>query len=111
MVNFSKNWNNKLDWGLISTVRLYTVPKILYYEKIQGQPTQIQLNNKKLHNGYLWIIKRMLLKNIPYFVKIADTGLTPLDFDELMRNMYCRKPEWKGEDTCMLVLIFVRSFN
>ena len=110
MVNFSKDWNGKLSWGLIPTVRLFTVPKLIYYQDIKGQPTQIQLNSKKIHNGYLWILKRMLLKNIPSFVKIADSGLTPPDYDKLMQRMYGSKPEWKGGDTSMLVLIFVRDF-
>lgn len=110
MVNFSKNWNKKLDWGLIPTVRLYSVDKLLYYQGIKDYPTQIQLNNKKIHTGYLWIIKKMKLKNIPHYIKIADTGLTPPDFDDLMAKMYSKKSTWKGQDTVMLVLVFVRDF-
>ena len=110
MVNFNRNWNGKLDWGIIPTVRLFTVDKYFYYHGIKGKPTKVQLNNRTLHTAYPWMIKRALLKNIPHYIKVADTGLTPSEFDRLMMQIYSKRREWKGEDTNMMILLFVKNF-
>ena len=69
MVNFSKNWNNKLDWGIIPTWRLYTSEKLEYYNKGIGGKHIIELNNKRYCGAYLWQVTHPTkLKEIPDYV-------------------------------------------
>ncbi len=111
MVDFYKNWNGKLDWGIIPTIRFYTVDKYIYYLDKIGYPLPINLKGKKHCIGYLWQVKKLLLKNIPSYFTFADSGLTPPDFYELMAKMYSKKPEWKGDNTLMIILLFVKDFS
>jgi len=110
MVNFSKNWNNKLDWGIIPTWRLHSQDKYFYYEKLQHKLQNININGKIIHQAYLWDLKVMKLNEIPDYMKIADTGLTPKEFDDLMEKMYSKKPGWHGAETLMIGLFFIKKF-
>lgn len=110
MVNFSKNWAGKLDWGIFTTVRLDEEDKYYYYFDRKGQKLPIEINYKKIGEAWLWDVQRRKLKNIPDWLKTADTGLAPADFDKLMEKFYCKNPSWKGEDTVMLLLLFVNAW-
>ena len=108
-MKFSKNWNNKLSWGIFTTVRLWTPDKEIYYKSLKGRLNNIVLKNEFHSRAYLWLLKKMLLKDIPDYVKIQDTGLTPREFDNLIKKFYSMKDEWKGGDTPMLVLVYVKD--
>lgn len=108
MVNFSKNWNNKLSWGIIPTVRLYTQEKFEYYKQQIGKAMPIMLNREKICKGSLYLIQREELGKIAHNLKRLDTGLEPEEFDKLIERYYSKKPEWKGDRTEMMILFFLR---
>lgn len=112
MVNFSKNWNNKLDWGIIPTWRLHTPERLEYYKKGIGGKHIIKLIGKQYCRAYLWqVTPPTRLKDIPNYMKVADTGLSPKEFDNLIESFYSKKPQWKGGDTELIGLFYIKDFG
>lgn len=111
MLNFSMNWNGKLDWKMFTTIRLWTADKLIYYKRVKNEekPIPISINKKVYCHGYLFGIRVMPLNKIPEYIKQMDTGLSAEEFDKLMEKMYGKKDEWNQGNTLMIILIMVRT--
>jgi hypothetical protein len=109
-VNFSENWNGKLDYPVFSTIRLHNERKLKRYYRNLFRPVVIKLNNQiykrvRLVGLYTSSLSRMSADFI-YF----DCGLTREEFFNLMKKFYSQKIGWKEWETMMLVAFFL-SFD
>jgi hypothetical protein len=81
-INFSYNWNNKLDCLSYTTIRL---DKIIYKE---GEIYNIMLKDKKLHEAKIIEIRRLRLDQINQFIAHLDTGYNLGEFKTIIKKMY-----------------------
>ena len=107
-INFSKNWNKKLDCDYFTTIRLYTKEKIDYYVEHYENGTLWGVNLKEnlFCHAKLVDLEVRLLKDIPAWMCFIDAGMNLSAFHKLMEAMYRRKPEWNGQYTRMIILCF-----
>jgi len=102
-INFSANWNGKLDKPIFTTVRwtdtLYKVGKE-YGIYLQGNPFGSA------------ILRRITFKRLCDFTDKeikADTGKTRIEFMRMMRCWYSGKACWQGIYSIVQKLSFVRA--
>ncbi len=74
MVNFSKNWNKKLDCDIFTTIRKHIPAKEVYYRKKIGAVTRVTLNKELKVNARLLQVDVRKLKDIDAILLMLDTG-------------------------------------
>ena len=74
MVNFSKNWNKKLDCDIFTTIRKHIPAKEVYYRKKIGDVSRVMLNKELKVNAKLLQVHVKKLKDIDPVVLMLDTG-------------------------------------
>ena len=84
-INFSYNWNNKLDCKAFTTIRIYSVVK-----HIPGQEVNIQLGGADLCEGKIIEVKRFFLKDMTNYMAYLDTGYDKEEATKIITRMYPR---------------------
>jgi len=82
-INFSYNWNNKLNCKAYTTIRLYNPSKYRI-----GEKCDITLKRKFHHNGEIIDIKNFYLKDLNNFVALIDTGYSLEECRDIILKMY-----------------------
>lgn len=82
-INFSNNWNKKLDNTAFTTIRLENPNKY----KI-GQQYEIKLNHKKITVGKIIEIRKLMFKDINEFIAYLDTGYSSTECKKIIQKMY-----------------------
>lgn len=99
-INFTSNFNNKLDCQCFITIRSD------YYNDIKvGSICQIALNKNVLYNAQLLAVKPFKLGSLNEFVSCLDTGYSVAETIAMIRKMYNNKITLN--DT-MYLLLFAR---
>lgn len=81
-INFSKNWNNKLDCEAFTTLRM---PNERYKT---GQVFEITLNEQSKGRARLAAITYINLENITEYIARLDTGCCAEDCKNIIRSIY-----------------------
>jgi len=84
VLRFSKNWGGKLDKSFFTTVRQNKG----YWQTLQGQRLDIELNKKHYCFGILKFVVPLSIYNVSEQLAQFDAGLSKEEFVELMRKMY-----------------------
>lgn len=83
-LNFTENWNKKLDCQFLTTFRLHNPKK--YYK---GAKKSIYFKNKvHLKNVEIYEVITLRLDQMKTWMMMLDTGYKPEAFNELVRTMY-----------------------
>jgi hypothetical protein len=91
-LEFSHNWNRKLDCGSFSTVRLFNPSKYVLLDLYS-----ISLNDKQVHEtifkgvARLQSISNFQLDKVSPAISFLDSNLPVIDFIKLVKTMYKNK--------------------
>lgn len=96
-INFSHNWNNKLDCKAYTTFRIYNASKYQI-----GKTYKIYLKNQYLHDAVSIDIKILKLDKVNSFISYIDTGYSVDEFKNIVRKMYGEKAE--TSQFCLILL-------
>ena len=93
-INFSYNWNNKLECSAFTTIRLENPSKYVI-----GDNYQINLKDEPKCTAVIVDIKPFYLSKINAFMSMIDTGYTPAVCTGIIEKMYSKvdlnvKPLW-----------------
>lgn len=75
-IQFSHNWNNKLDNNIFTTIRKWTPEKEDFYDRKIGHIFEVQLKNKRYGDAELIHAEKIDYQDLEYYLKILDTGLS-----------------------------------
>jgi len=74
MVNFTKNWNNKLNCDIFTTIRKHTKEKERFYNKQIGQYQNVNLSKKIYCKAKLILVMITTPSKIEEPLLMLDTG-------------------------------------
>ena len=100
-INFSYNWNNKLNNKAFTTLRLHNPHK---YK--QGERYRIENSGQLRGIAVLKEIRTFTLASLNNFITFLDTGYNVSETKELLQRMYKAKSiDWNVQklDFCLLV--------
>lgn len=100
-INFSYNWNNKLQCHYYTTLRLNS-PKFTI-----GHKYEIQLKQQKIHVGQIMDIKLLNIDQINNFIGGLDTGYSAEECKAILTKMYKNQDLSKN----IIALILIRNEN
>ncbi|MCF8359246.1 MAG: hypothetical protein K9H26_10835 [Prolixibacteraceae bacterium] len=103
-INFSYNWNKKLDCNVFSTIRLWNPAK--YYE---GAEVDIWENSRKpalfRGRGRLLIVSKFKLHQLKPAAAWLDTGYSLEETRNILRKMYFGKvPDVEKQDFAYIII-------
>ncbi|MCA0381690.1 MAG: hypothetical protein LCH58_05985 [Bacteroidetes bacterium] len=104
VLNFSYNWNNKLQCKAYTTIRLYGRK----YQ--QGKRFQVQLKGENLHVAEVVEIKPFYLQQLNEFMAYVDTGYSSTEARDIVIRMYPRVDVFK-QQMCMVLLRVITEKN
>lgn len=84
-IDFSQNWNNKLDCDAFTTIRISNDK----YEV--GAVFNVNLKRNRLFSAKILEKKRFKLNQLNEFMARLDTGYSAKETIELIRTMYKKK--------------------
>jgi len=82
-INFSTNWNNKLDCKCFTTIRLKNEKKY-QHNKVYG----IYINKKPVKKAEIIDIKTIFFNQINEYIAMLDTGYSAHEAKEILKKMY-----------------------
>ena len=100
ILNFSYNWNNKLDNKMFTTIRLSD-------RFIVGDVVQVYCKGKRLNNAQCVTKKIMLLSELDEFTASLDTGYDLKATKTILHKMYTDK-NW---DTQPIIIYLFKSLQ
>lgn len=100
-LDFSYNWNNKLNGKAFTSIRLWNENK---YEV--GNVYEIRLGNAKKGSARLISMKRIRLNQINDHIALLDTGYMANECVEIIKTMYKNKRiDWDTQ--CLAYCLFL----
>lgn len=100
-VEFTQNWNGKLNCNAFTTMQLHNPVKYCV-----GAVKQIYLKGVWKGDAKILDVRCIHLSDINLFISYLDTGLSPEDCRQMLRNMYKNRPgiNWETQliDLCLL---------
>jgi hypothetical protein len=81
-LNFSYNWNNKLQCKAYTTLRLFGNK---YHV---GKRFNVTLNNQPMHVAEVIEIKKIRLQDINEYIAHIDTGYSTIECRDIITRMY-----------------------
>lgn len=104
-LEFSYNWNNKLNNKAFTTIRLWNEKK--YQE---GRKYDVWLNSCNYGFARLVSVKRMKLADINEHIALLDTGYSADECREVIKKMYKNKPiDWETQQLAYLLFVFEKE--
>lgn len=82
-IDFSENWNNKLNCTYFTTIRLHNPKKYIVSQKNTTFLKKIPISNVLVVD-----VAVVTFDKIKPWVKMQDTGLSVTDFDKMVKTMY-----------------------
>ena len=99
-INFSYNWNNKLNCNAFTTFRM------LNQKYRIGRIYKINLNRKFLFEAQIMDMRQILLEEITEIAAMIDTGLNRTSFIDLVKTMYkAYKINWETQPFQYMLLL------
>ena len=103
-LEFSYNWNKKLDCSSYTTLRLANAGKYRV-----GRKFGVYLNGKRIHDAEVIDVKTLTLDKISEWIARLDTGYARAECIELIQKMYKNQAiQW---ETQALNLILLRKLE
>lgn len=100
-IEFTQNWNGKLNCNAFTAMRLHNPVKYCV-----GAVKQIYLKGVWKGDAKILDVRCIHLSDINLFISKLDTGLSPEDCRQMLRNMYKNRPgiNWETQliDLCLL---------
>ncbi len=106
-LEFSQNWNNKLNGEAFTTIRLWN-------EKKYFAGNELPVYEKDFSHGFARIIsvKRLKLHQINEHIARLDTGYSARECQEMLRTMYKNKRiDWDSQELAYCLLVYVEQEN
>ena len=97
-LEFSTNWNNKLDCKAFTTLRIYN-PK----QHFAGRKVKISLKEHDRGTGRIEAVKSFHINKLSPYISYLDTGYSVEECKNIMKRMYSKV----DFDRSMLALILV----
>lgn len=97
-INFSTNWNNKLDCQAFTTMRLYNAK-----QHYAGRKVKLKLKGHDRGNGRIEAVKAFHIDKLSPYISYLDTGYSVDDCKNILKRMYSNI-NW---DTTQLALILI----
>lgn len=86
-IKFSRNWNNKLNCNVFSTIRKFNEEKYQYYKDSLYKTFKVMFNNEEFKKAVLVNVGMVTYSNIPMNILAADTGyVVKTDIDTIFKN-------------------------
>ena len=85
IINFSYNWNNKLNCKAFTTIRLKNVNKYQI-----GKEYNILLKKQLLKSAIIEDIKTIYFNQINEFIARVDTGYSAEETKNILKKMYSK---------------------
>lgn len=85
-VNFSYNWNNKLNCDCFTTIRLHYPGRF-----VKGSEYEITLNNQFISKATCVDCKQLGIEKLNEWVSAIDTGYTQQETIDIIKKMYPKK--------------------
>lgn len=82
-INFTTNWNNKLDCDCFSTFRMHNQKKYFV-----GAERNIKLKGKFLKRAKIMTVTTLNLSQVTEGMALIDTGYPLAEFKETVRKIY-----------------------
>jgi hypothetical protein len=79
ILNFNRNWNNKLNCIIIPTIRAWTEWGELFYLRGVGELFTFKIHGKVWFSARLLSVNRMRLRDIQPELLLFDTGTATLE--------------------------------
>lgn len=99
-IDFSFNWNNKLNCKSYTTFRMKS-------DKYKvGEVYSIYLKNQYLHDAECIDIKYLTLDKVNNYTSYIDTGYSVDEFKNIVKRMYKEKA-----DTSVFCLLLLKKLN
>lgn len=100
-INFTRNWNNKLNNVFLTTIRLWQNQYTVNEMRI------VRLNDTEIKLVRIVELKEVLLDHLEPHVTLTDAGLRPIPFKEMMAKMY--KNKVTSVDTVPFVIVTLQT--
>lgn len=84
-INFSTNWNNKLDCVAFTTLRLRNSNKYQI-----GREYKIHLKNRFKKNARIEAMRTIYYHQINEFIAHVDTGYSAYETQKIIKKMYSK---------------------
>jgi hypothetical protein len=85
-IDFSYNWNNKLENKCFSTIRIYNPKKY-----VLNQNYKILLNSKHLYDAKIVFEKGFYINQLSEPMSFLDTGYSKNETIDILKKMYKNK--------------------
>ena len=104
-LEFSYNWNGKLNGKAFTSIRLWNEKKY-----VQGREYVVYLKDFRRGRVKLISIKRMRLNNINEHIARLDTGYSAIECRDIIRKMYKnRQVNWETQYLAYLLFAYVNE--
>ena len=101
-LDFSYNWNNKLDCKSFSTIRLRNDKK--YYA---GAQLNVRLKGVDRGTATVVAVSHFTIDKINESIARLDTGYSAEECRGIIRRMYVNKPvDWASQQLCFCILTY-----
>lgn len=106
-LDFSNNWNSKLNGKAFTTIRIWNESKY-----VTGNVYEIRLGNTKKGIARLVSLKRMRLDQINDFIALLDTGYNAEECRGIIKKMYKNKHiNWETQLLAYCLFVFIEDGN
>lgn len=97
-LNFSYNWNNKLECKAFTTIRLSSK-----YNK--NEKVIVQLNKVDKFEARIVDVRHFKIDKINEFVAMIDTGYSAAETKDILKKMYSKKNiDWLSRDVYLYLV-------
>lgn len=101
-LDFSYNWNNKLNCTAFSTIRLRN--NLKFYV---GAKVNVRLKGEDRGTATIVSVSHFTIDKINESIARLDTGYSAEKCGEIIRTMYKNKPiDWNRQQLCFCVLVY-----
>ena len=100
VINFSYNWNKKLDCTAFTTIRVKNESKFYV-----GRDYQIHLVDKFVKNATIKAIQYFHIKSLNEFMSYVDTGYSLAETTKVLERMYGKKIFAPDFLFCIILLV------
>lgn len=106
-LEFSQNWNNKLNGKAFTTIRLWNEKKYAVDRELP-----VYLNGFSRGFARVISVKRLKLHQINEHIARLDTGYSARECQEMLRTMYKNKRiDWNSQELAYCLMVYVEQEN
>ncbi|GAB4493362.1 MAG: hypothetical protein OHK0045_22710 [Raineya sp.] len=103
-IDFTYNWNKKLDCDCFTTFRIYNPAKY----KI-GDTVTVSLKGQIIKECVIIDVKKMKIAQVNTFIANLDTGYSVDEFKKIVHTMYKKTPNIESIDFALILLKTTRT--